>query len=97
MPTTIDTLGSELSSAEICRRNGWGAGVVLRWVYPGLAELRIEITAVGHALVLAKQVFPSPDPEDVDAVWDLRCREWQRVKERGVTERQPSTLSREAE
>jgi len=78
----VETLSSGLSSAELCRRNGWSAGAVLRGTESGV-DLRgrpwssaetITITAVGKTMVLAKC-----DKHDREMVWSLRERSWHEV------------------
>lgn len=68
------TLNSELSSAELCRRNGWRKGTVLMG-REGRKVATIKITAVGNEQVLAFQVGDYPDFE---SLWDLTCRNWKR-------------------
>ena len=79
----VATLGTALPSAELCRRNGWGPGTVL--VAPPAheagAELRLQLTAVGDALVLAREWEAAPGewPGRLAAenVWDLSHRAWE--------------------
>jgi hypothetical protein len=87
------TTQSHLSSAEICRQNGWQVGTMLR----GMAErteIYVRITAIGERLVLARlcgEQYVEPGrrfrlglPALVngnldEAVWDLHTRDWEAV------------------
>lgn len=88
----ISTLqASELSSAEICRRNGWTTGAVLG--APALdketdrSTRMIRITAVGDAAVLAKELCytaPNVFHETEEVIIDLHTRDWHRVGRPGI-------------
>lgn len=75
MPRPIKTTcDARCSSAEICRRNDWGAGT---WLQSRCkTPWRIRITAVGADEVLAVQTFPVRSGE---TLWDLRLRDWYAV------------------
>ena len=80
MPKVEKTLNSELSSAELCRRNGWTPGTWLEAIEYGPDGVvwnhdTIEITAVGRDWILAKGYGDASEDE-----WDLTCREWDEVK-----------------
>lgn len=71
----------EIPSAEICRRNGWKAGTILRggesgpgWSYVDT----IKITAVGFEYVLARIVYDDGELGH-ESTWALNCREWKAV------------------
>jgi hypothetical protein len=64
------TLGSSLSSAELCRRNGWAGGWVLCADDPPAA---LRLTAVGDRRVLAIDLH-NEDAGEVE--WDLTQRLW---------------------
>lgn len=70
------TLGSNLPSAELCRRNGWVRGTVLIASERG-EVLKIRITAVGDGKVFAREVFPCEEGVEFD--WDLSARDWRRA------------------
>lgn len=83
MPTRhpISTLRSHLTSAEICRHNGWmpGTELVGDWLPKESIEqprIRIRITALGVREVLAVQIWPDGDDWGAELLWDLHCREW---------------------
>ncbi|HEX4148266.1 MAG TPA: hypothetical protein VHY20_04725 [Pirellulales bacterium] len=72
------TLNSRLSSAELCRRNGWGRGTVLKAARlpkegPG-ADQAIVLTAVGERMVLAIDLV-----NDEEQAWNLATRDWRRT------------------
>lgn len=78
------TLGSHLSSAELCRRNGWGPGTVLESIDRGLG-VRIRITAVGDVAVLAVHHLTLCGAEWLgdtgfeEEIWQLSHRAWKAV------------------
>ena len=76
----ISTLKSELKSAEICERNGWGPGTVLRGekLHPRdeTPAPVIQITALGLRYIMAFDVAAGPASEDR---YDLHTREWRPV------------------
>jgi hypothetical protein len=76
--TTI--LGRKLSSASICRLNGWFRGTHLVGD-EGYGPTVIEITAVGERCVLAKAISYAGVPESSprESSWDLSCRDWEVV------------------
>lgn len=69
------TQDSRLSSAELCRRNGWHPGTVLRGMECGRYDV-IQITAVGDRDILAKILGGQ------EQHWTLCCREWEEVIEK---------------
>lgn len=74
------TLNAALSDAEICRRNGWRPGTLIRGTehfQSGKSQTNtIKITAVGEESILARCVDGDGDPEHS---WTLKCREWKKV------------------
>lgn len=75
----MPTLKSALSSAEICRRNGWEAGTRLVGD-EGYGPTVIEITAVGAESILAKELSHNGEPAGGhENVWLLDCRDWKEV------------------
>jgi hypothetical protein len=66
------TLNSPLSSAELCRQNGWQRGTFLVGEEDGEIA-RVRITAVGEEEVLALDL-----KDEVEDIWDLRYRAWRR-------------------
>ena len=79
MADRVETLGSALSDADLCRANGWGAGTRLDGVESGEGWSHtdtIVITAVGEQAILARCKH-----NDREAVWTLRHRSWVRVEE----------------
>ena len=75
------TLNSNLSSAELCRRNGWTVGTLLAGSEYG-TEAVILITAVGEDHIYARQISRdrSEPVKSREAGWSLMCREWREVK-----------------
>ena len=71
----VFTHNSRLSSADLCRLNGWRRGTLLVGD-EGRGPEVIRITAVGDESILAMQVMP---PDGWEADWDLRCRNWRRI------------------
>lgn len=72
--SVVTTLGSSLSSAELCRRNGWGPGTKLvgtEYYVDGHSTNLITITAVGDAAILAYG-----SNSRCECVWDLTHRDW---------------------
>jgi hypothetical protein len=72
---TEATLNSRMSSAELCRRNGWGRGTVLAAERspkqgPGPAIV-IVITGVGDKSVLA-----ADRDSGEEQIWNLTTRAW---------------------
>lgn len=70
------TLNSKFTDAELCRRNGWGAGTYLVGD-EGYGPTTIEITAVGERCILARTVAPRRASE---TTWTLRNRDWNRAE-----------------
>lgn len=66
------TLNSKLPPAQICRRNGWGAGTKIMGD-EGYGPCTIEITAVGKDSILARCVHPHASGEQM---WHLGLRGW---------------------
>jgi hypothetical protein len=66
----LKTLHSPLSSAEICRRNGWRRGSRIVGVEDQRATT-IRITAVGDDYILA-----IADDSGHEGEWNLTCRNW---------------------
>ena len=77
----VRTSGSRLSSADLCRANGWGVGDRLKLV-EGLflpedeVSFTIEMTAVGEVRILAK---PEGDDGSHEGSWPLNVRDWQKL------------------
>ena len=68
-----------VSSAEKCRRNGWGPGTRLVGD-KGYGPTVIEITAVGEEGILAKAISHNGKPAaERESAWTLECRDWQLV------------------
>lgn len=76
----VTTKSSELSAAEICRRNGWGPGTRLVGD-EGYGPTVIEITAVGHDHILAIPVSDNGKPSyrPYENSWTLECRDWKEI------------------
>lgn len=74
MPDTAltPTRDSVYSSAELCRRNGWTVGTALIGD-EGYGPAVIVLTAIGKRNVLAQQISPIRQDENV---WTLRNRDW---------------------
>lgn len=73
------TLNSTLSSADLCRANGWAAGTILEGD-EGYGPERIRITAIGENEILAVRADDKPGHFRGENSWCLRCREWREVK-----------------
>lgn len=81
MRTTL----SHLSSAEICRQQGWQIGTLL----DGSARdnghrvrVRIRITAIGERSILARLCLiggVNVETASEEAIYDLHCRDWEAV------------------
>lgn len=76
----VTTKSSDLSSAEICRQNGWGPGTRLVGD-EGYGPTVIEITAVGRTGILALPISHNGIPEvrPYENSWTLDCRDWKEV------------------
>jgi hypothetical protein len=72
----VPTYRSTLTSAELCRRNGWTAGTILEGD-EGYGPERIVITAVGEVSVLARRVNARSEDEHQ---WNLVWRAWVKVE-----------------
>jgi hypothetical protein len=73
----VQTLNSRLSSAELCRLNGWGPGTRLVGD-EGCGPTVIEITAVGQVSILARMISHKGEPADgFESLWGLDNRDWQ--------------------
>jgi hypothetical protein len=66
---TVETLGSKMSPADICRANGWAVGTVLRG--NELNAPTIIITAIGEKKILARRTN-----DDWERLWSLDFQEW---------------------
>lgn len=85
------TLRSNLADAVLCHVNGWEVGAVLEGVEYDPADdaaiwnaHRIQITAIGETMILARAVAIHHDGkwqryEGRESSWTLTCREWRRV------------------
>ena len=71
----VKTKDSDLSSAEICRANGWRRGTILVGK-EGRSTDRVRITAVGDDCVLAVMI---DEPRDFEGDFDITAREWKRA------------------
>lgn len=72
----VSTLNSRLSSAELCRLNGWGPGTRLVGD-EGYGPTVIEITAIGKCSILAKMISHNGESQEiVENCWGLDCRDW---------------------
>jgi hypothetical protein len=73
-----------LTSAERCRKNGWGPGTYLRGTERGYGWENIgtiEITAVGIDSILARGIYKDGTIGH-ECVWNLDCRDWIEIRER---------------
>lgn len=74
------TRNSRISSAEICRRNGWGAGTLLAGD-EGCGVTVIKITAVGDRRILAQGISHAGKRVNwSESGWTLECRDWHVVE-----------------
>lgn len=75
--------GQAVTSAEMCQRNGWEPGDLLRGseFCGGRAyTITIMLTAIGEEFVMARAI----DRDGVvipatESIWDLTWRDWKRV------------------
>ena len=67
------TLHSKLTSAELCRRNGWTVGTHLTGD-EGYGPTTIVITAIGKRNIVARSLDPIVGSRE--GGWVLWCREW---------------------
>jgi hypothetical protein len=65
-----------MTSADLCRKNGWTVGTVLE-ADEGNGPERIVITAVGEESVLAKAFCLHQHESN----WNLTFRDWKEVSE----------------
>jgi hypothetical protein len=70
----VNTLRSEMESADLCRANGWGPGTILEGD-EGRGPERIRITAVGEQVILATGL----GKHDREGHWTLKMRDWRKV------------------
>lgn len=68
----VKTKNSDLSGAEICRRNHWRRGTILVGKEDGKSQ-RLRITAVGDYEILA---VLADDPSDYESQVDLTWQNW---------------------
>lgn len=66
-----------MTSAELCRRNGWGPGTRLVGD-EGYGPDVIEITAIGESKILAVAISRNGRPSfpRSEAAWTLTLRDW---------------------
>lgn len=76
----VKTRNSSLSDAELCRRNGWRRGTLLKGS-EGYGMSVIVITAVGESSILAKLVKHGrkPTPNECEMSWTLHARNWSKA------------------
>lgn len=84
----IPTLNSRMSSAELCRANGWGIGTILEGD-EGWGPERIRITAIGERAILAVRVDDKPGHLRMEGSWALVFRDWKQVAEAAAGEGRP--------
>lgn len=66
-----------MSSAEICRLNGWLVGTVLVGD-EGYGNTVIRITAIGEQSVLARTISHADTLQSrSEGLWDLSFRDWE--------------------
>jgi hypothetical protein len=81
MREKITTLEGE-SSADACRRLGWGPGTLIVGD-EGYGPTVIAITAIGERSILAKQLSHNGVIVSNffdESTWTLSCRDWKEVK-----------------
>jgi hypothetical protein len=80
MREKVTTLEGE-SSADACRRLGWGPGTLLVGD-EGYGPTVIKIIGIGERLIFAKQLSHNNDARNSfdEALWTLSCRDWKEVK-----------------
>jgi hypothetical protein len=75
----MQTLNSRLSSAELCRLNGWGPGTRLIGD-EGHGPTVIEITAIGSDDIMARAISHNGEPcwprGGIENKWGLEHRDW---------------------
>jgi hypothetical protein len=73
------TKNSKYSSAEMCRKNGWGCGTLLIGD-EGYGPTVIKITGIGEDEILAKTISRNGKAiEEPELNWTLDCRDWREV------------------
>lgn len=73
------TKDSQLSSAELCRVNGWGPGTRLVGD-EGYGPTVIEITGLGRESILAEVLSHNGEPSrGHENAWTLEHRDWRPV------------------
>jgi ATP-dependent Clp protease ATP-binding subunit ClpA len=75
----VKTKGSQLSDAEICRRNNWTSGTILESIENGNRTV-IQITAVGFEAILARELSCKGNlvrEKERDCI--LNTQEWSRI------------------
>jgi hypothetical protein len=77
----VTTKSSDLSTAELCRQNGWGPGTRLVGD-EGYGPTVIEITAVGRDHILALPISHNGKPsyQPYENSWTLDGRDWKEAK-----------------
>ena len=80
MRKKVTTLKDE-SSADACRRLGWGPGTVIVGD-EGYGPTVIAITGIGERAILAKQLSHKGIANNYpfEITWTLSCRDWKEVK-----------------
>ena len=73
------TLNSKLSSAELCRSNGWGRGTILVGD-EGRGPEQITITAVGYDEILAVEHADPGSHFYGEGPWCLHNRDWRETR-----------------
>lgn len=69
-----------MSSAEICRKNGWRPGNFLEGD-EGYGPTVIQLTAIGAENVLARMISHDGKPADCrESHWTLEYRGWKRIE-----------------
>lgn len=64
------------SSAEFCRRMGYGVGTRLTGD-EGFGPSVVILTAIGEETILARELWVAGDPYDGrESRWTLECRDW---------------------
>lgn len=77
--TTNRAMRQSESNADFCRRMGFGVGTRLAG-NEGYGETIIEITAIGHELILARKVSHCGVASmPIEGSWNLSGRDWRRV------------------
>lgn len=77
-PSETNTKGSKLSSADLCRANGWEPGTLLAGD-EGYGQTVIKITSIGERGILARVISHNGEAiQGTENSWALHNRTWRK-------------------